>query len=363
MQRQDSEGYWRAEQDYLADVVRQMARRQDDPGSEVYPFAHLVAGDSTASMAYPNVFITVAPAEWRFPLHEALFNAWKFPQGHETSSDLSYIQSLLTLHLHNVLTSFMQSLVKSKELFHQVFEYALRIEFQSRGTLHIHMALWAARYEHQDLRGNCAEGRTSPLVDRLASYGFQTIDVQYGSGYLNYINGYTAKASDAMDFRLDQHTAGEASSHWRTCYRLVCKRAVCVPEIIAGLSGCPLMLRSFTVEFIAAPCPRVGMLLDGSESLRAYAAYLRHWCGAGETPLKTLDVSFLEWCRRYTVRVREVITRQQQRTCATGVRFAFELQDRFIGQYAAMFSHIIPSTASTRSAQKSCSTLLTLLAL
>ena len=83
----DSEAYWRHEQNISCDMVRQMARWSEvnpehDPKEEeghdpdplrqkVWDFCHDTLKNTTNSMAFPNFFITVAPAEWTFP-----FPAW-----------------------------------------------------------------------------------------------------------------------------------------------------------------------------------------------------------------------------------------------------------------------------------------------
>ena len=78
--RADSEAYWRREQDYLCDIVRQMEARQELPeNADLYAYTH--HGTAPRSLAYPNVFITIAPAEWRFPLHQAIFDRWKHVRG------------------------------------------------------------------------------------------------------------------------------------------------------------------------------------------------------------------------------------------------------------------------------------------
>ena len=108
----------------------------------------------------------------------------------------------------------------------------------------------------------------------LSSYGFDTIDVQYGEGFLNYINGYTSKASDAMDFRLDQHAMPDASAQWRTCYRLLCKQVTCVPEIMAKIASLPLVIRSFNVEPVATPTPKRDKYMSVTQARRQHVAYL-----------------------------------------------------------------------------------------
>ena len=63
--RSDSESYWRREQDYLCGSVRQM-RKRESPTTDPRVYAHSRRSGRVRSLAYPNVFITKAPAEWRF---------------------------------------------------------------------------------------------------------------------------------------------------------------------------------------------------------------------------------------------------------------------------------------------------------
>ena len=104
------------------------------------------------------------------------------------------------MHVHNVLIAVIGGILKDKDWFDEVYEHVIRVELQERGTLHLHIAVWAILYEHVDLRGNSKEGRWSDFIRMLSSYGFDHIDVQYGGGFLSYTNGYMAKASGAMNF-------------------------------------------------------------------------------------------------------------------------------------------------------------------
>ena len=63
------------------------------------------------SLAFPNVFITIAPAEWVFPLHRELFQRYKRPDGHVHPRDLIDVQALLTLHVSNVLQAVVPQLL------------------------------------------------------------------------------------------------------------------------------------------------------------------------------------------------------------------------------------------------------------
>ena len=69
--------FWRKEQDKLEDVCRQ--RR-----------------------CMPNVFMTIAPAEWTFSWHRGLFERYK------QDGDLSTYQTLMTLHTYHVLQEMLR---------------------------------------------------------------------------------------------------------------------------------------------------------------------------------------------------------------------------------------------------------------
>ena len=137
-----SESFWRHEQDILCDVVRRMAERCEDEAKEpeLYAYSH----DSFylgRSLAFPNLFITIAPGEWSFLLHNPLFADFKYAQDGGVRR-LKDITGPLALHIYNVLMSVMKQLFQERdnEFFERVYEYVIRVEFQGRGTLHIHIA-------------------------------------------------------------------------------------------------------------------------------------------------------------------------------------------------------------------------------
>ena len=234
---QYSSAYWQHEQDYLCDVVRQMVELSEhvigsaDPSllaseflQKLWEYCHPVRKEPRR-LKHPNVFITLAPAEWMFPLH-ALFQAWKTPDGFNHPGDLSEVTGLLALHLYNVLKEVLDRVLAGSEFFSYVFQHVIRVEFQGRGTLHVHIALWALLYDHIDLRGTTGEPHDSPLIKWLELHGFQTVNVQYGDGFLNYINGYTAKSHDSLVFELKEHIRPGSDHKWGMTYRLLCKNAV-----------------------------------------------------------------------------------------------------------------------------------------
>ena len=65
---QASAGYWEVTRDALADLVRiQLLRRYDEVNyPELYNAVRGLRGDVWLC-AFPNLFITIAPAEWKFP--------------------------------------------------------------------------------------------------------------------------------------------------------------------------------------------------------------------------------------------------------------------------------------------------------
>ena len=53
----------------------------------------------------PTLFLTVAPAEWKYPLHERLFMPWS------SNRKLSDVQGLLTIHMyHTLVEAYLSSL-------------------------------------------------------------------------------------------------------------------------------------------------------------------------------------------------------------------------------------------------------------
>ena len=112
------------------------------------------------------------------------------------------------------------------------------------------------------------------------------MDVQLGSGWLNYINGYVDKANDAMDFRVKKHYEDkEANAGWRQTYRLWCKKAPLLSEVYISMKKQPKMVRSFVTDVLYPVIPgRVDIHApQATKHHRLYAAYLvagRERCSA-----------------------------------------------------------------------------------
>ena len=147
-------------------MVRQMASLCDVPsdtedGRRLYEFCN--HGATKQRLAFPNYFITVAPAEWLFPLP-----AWLQELAADNLSDLS---GIVALHIYHVLLVALKEVLKPGQWFSDVFHYCLRIEFQGRGTIHAHVAVWAIARDGMDLEGRTGEQYGSPLVHGVRQVG------------------------------------------------------------------------------------------------------------------------------------------------------------------------------------------------
>ena len=134
------------------------------------------------SRTYSSPFIV--PGEWKVAMHMST-------KHFADAQKLSEAQSILTLHLYHYLTAVVKKLLASK-FFKKCYHYVICYEFQGRGTLHLHIAAWALPHPDRPLGNLVGQSRKqySPLVELLEKLCHASIDVQEGSGHLNYINGY-----------------------------------------------------------------------------------------------------------------------------------------------------------------------------
>eukprot|EP00971_Amphidinium_carterae_P138080 2736483-Amphidinium_carterae.1 len=142
--------------------------------------------------ALPNIFFTIAPAEWTYPLHTSMLHV-------SSKSDLSTMQSILTLHVHNTISALLDEHLLGKSPrslsrcgLKKVHNWCMRFEFQDRGTLHVHVILWADLQSHVDPaqhsgQTSSSERSSSPFVTFLEDMFFCRVDVQCGDGHHNLL--------------------------------------------------------------------------------------------------------------------------------------------------------------------------------
>ncbi|CAE7482276.1 Usp17ld [Symbiodinium sp. CCMP2592] len=314
------EGYWFLQLRKMEDVCRVEYERTQD-----------------VSKSLPNVFFTVAPAEWRYLL----------PHGLTFDASLSEQQDLITLHLHHTLQTLLESQLlknpsKLKSLgIANVKHWSYRFEFQARGTLHVHAVLWAdllPGWSAADLTARSNE-TTSPFLEMLESMFKCRADVQCGEGthcLMRYVAGYLAKASDALQFVSKQ--AASEDSRWKQAYRLLCRKSPTEQEIIMEFAGLSMVKHSFSGFDLYAPIPGSSATNNSRQQYLAYQRCLK------DDIKDARSLTFIQWLRQYQVvgygkemniQRRNVAGPAANKTCGVAISFPFELLDIYIGAWAA----------------------------
>jgi hypothetical protein len=132
---QASAGYWDIVQDPLADLVRIMLARcydeENDPA--LYNHCRDLRGEVWLC-AFPNLFLTIAPAEWTFPRPSFLepYIRCVFAG--------AYIMALHMYYLVRCMWLFLANRFGHK--YFRVYEWCMKTEYQGRGTPHWHIAAW-----------------------------------------------------------------------------------------------------------------------------------------------------------------------------------------------------------------------------
>ena len=101
--------------------------------------------------------------EWDFPFHESISARFKGKQ-------MIDCQGPMTLGIYRALMETMTELLKTNEFFEEVYDYCIRVEFQGRGTLHIHVIAWAILQPGVEIAGNVVKKNGRLLCDYYISY-------------------------------------------------------------------------------------------------------------------------------------------------------------------------------------------------
>ena len=291
---QASGGFWEITQDALADLVRIMLLRCFDEKNfpELYRGVRGARGGQVWMTAFPNLFITVAPAEWKYARPYFLQPYVKCV----VSGAL-----LMALHMYYLMRCiwlFLASPFGNKYFI--VYEWVMKTEYQGRDTPHWHIAAWIlAMGIMKHLEGRTGTAVVSRFVKFLELVFKCDIDVQVGNGRLNYINGYVAKDHDAVDVGLGEYVQKESTSPWLASYRLLCKSSPGLPEVGIRMAQLSEFERSYSHVLLYPPQPRAMTEITGRRlnfSAQMYGFYLqeqRQLCNCGGPVLQ----SFLAWHR------------------------------------------------------------------
>ena len=107
--------------------------------------------DRVRQRGIPTLFLTCTVAEWKFPFLSAVFARYK------KAGRLASIQGPLTLHAYNVFGKLLDDFLRKEcvpDFFTSLADYSYRVEFQGRGTLHIHLVAWVdlhPKWQHLSL--------------------------------------------------------------------------------------------------------------------------------------------------------------------------------------------------------------------
>ena len=268
---QTSTGYWEIVQDSLADLVRIMLVRcyDEENHKQLYDHVRGLRGQVWLC-AYPNLFITIAPAEWKFHrpyfLEPYLERVWAG----------AYLMALHMYFLVRCVWLFLAT--RHGHKFFVVFEWVCKTEYQGRGTPHWHIAAWVACYGIlARLAGRTGTAVVSAFVRFLAALFQCEIDVQVGNGRLNYINGYVSKDHDAVDVGLGEYSQKDATAPWLAAYWLLTKSSPCIPEVAIRLAQLSEWERSYAHVLLYPPQPAAMLTLEARQSnfsTKMYGAYL-----------------------------------------------------------------------------------------
>ena len=269
---QATSGYWEVVADSLADLVRIMLVRCFDQEGHPLLYQHCrnLRGEVWLC-AFPNVFITIAPAEWKFP------RPYFLERYKNCIFAGAYIMALHMYFLVRCIWLFLAA--RHGHRFFVVFEWCFKTEYQGRGTPHWHIAAWVVSMGCLAwLQGRTGTRVVSAFVNFLRMLFCCEIDVQIGNGRLNYINGYVSKDHDAVDVGLGEYVQKSATSSWLAAYRLLSKSSPCLPEVAIRMAHLSEFERSYVHVLLYPPQPAAVLDVEGRKgnfSQRMYGFYLR----------------------------------------------------------------------------------------
>lgn len=350
---------------------------------EYWRWQHRFLMDAVRQYGYPDVFITISPYEWTFPT----------PKWLENASDLSgkmptQLATLETLNIVHILEQTVRGYLcgtNSMRWREHIFNYVgqrntknvknlfYRIEFQGRGTAHIHLLVWLedlskCSYEQinahiplddrdlsflvYDLQQSdktvltlndnpTSLSRDEHVKPQLSLYYPQNafvlklrayissilpflkcrMDVQFSdqSGMLmRYVSSYVSKFKDS------QSTDALYSTHLiaaQAAYRHLRDMKPCEPEMVMTLFSAKLAWSSNATKRYVPPTP---LSADSDPILQKY-----------HRRTEESDISFIEFLRKHdTSKVSAPLYKHQ--TCLVGIKYVSYFNVDFFFQFLVM---------------------------
>ena len=349
--------YWRWHHRYLVDAVRQYG--------------------------FPDVFITISPYEWTFPTPQWLQNAADMSGKMPTQ-----LASLETLNIAHILEQTVRGYIcgtNSMRWTHHIFHYAhtknknnvrnlfYRIEFQGRGTAHIHLLVWLediskCSYEQINAHVPLGNRELSFLVHHLQASdktvlnlndtatrlatdenGKPRLSLHYPqSAFCLNLRAYLSSIVPFLKCRMDVQLAGEGamlmryvtsyvskfkdsqttealySTHLQpaqAAYRHLRDMKPCEPEMIMSLSSQKMAWCSNSTKSFVPPRPST---VESNVVLKKY-----------HNRTNEADISFLDYLRTHdTSKAKPPLYKRQ--ICLVGIKYVSYFNPEFFFQYLIM---------------------------
>ena len=160
------------------------ARSLDDKtfSLEYWRWQHRVLLDAVTQYGLPSVFVTISPYEWTFP-----FPSWVSGVRQATGKGPTELAGYETLHIAHTLEQIVRGYLtgsnnaswsqhvfsyNASKTFPNVLTYFYRFEFQSRGTVHLHLLVGLKKLSvlnFKNIRADipCDNPELASLVEKL----------------------------------------------------------------------------------------------------------------------------------------------------------------------------------------------------
>lgn len=351
--------------------------------TEYWRWQHRFLMDAVRQYGYPDIFITISPYEWTFPTPKWLHNASELSGKMPTQ-----LPALETLNIVHILEQTVRGYLcgtNSRRWRQHVFNLAddprannvknlfYRIEFQGRGTAHIHLLVWLedlSKCKYHEINAHIplvnknfsflvhnlqqSEKTVLPLNEeptclRIDENGDRTLSLFYPqSAFALNLRAYINSILPFLKCRMDVQCSGESgmlmryvsnyvskfkesettdslySTHLvpaQAAYRYLRNMKPCEPEMVMTLSSVKMAWTNNSIKRYIPPRP---------SSAQSDAILLKYHNRVGQS-----DVPFLHFLRTHdTSKANPTLYKRQ--TCLVGVKYVSYFNYDFFFQFLIM---------------------------